>query len=153
MALTLLRIRCGGENAAEIAGLRARREDCEWDALHAWQDGVVWVRERQLSKDCSTFSAPPHNRYPSYLDPLDLLAESRRGPQFVEIVGPALHHLAALRQMSRAVVRRSERIPHGMRLLVLNVVDAVAEHLVQECPRERPEAVYGHLVLAEAHAA
>jgi len=58
--------------------------------------------------------------------------------ELVQVVGPPLHHHAALVEEPRAVVGPPERIFYRVRELVLDQVDALVQPLVEQRARNRP---------------
>src|SRR5262249_45585526 len=72
-------------------------------------------------------------------------------PQFIEIIGPSLHHLDALRPVFSCVHIRTPNIARFlMRKLTLDGIGIPATHFVQPRGRHSFEAVRGHLFLAVA---
>jgi len=63
----------------------------------------------------------------------------------VKVIGPLLHHLAALADELCPVVRRAEAIRYSVRELKLDHFRFVFQFLMQDRARHRPETVAGYL--------
>ena len=71
------------------------------------------------------------------------------GLQLVQVICPLLHHLSALRKVSRSVVRSPGRVAHGMSQLMFDEVRTKAQHFIKNRPGHRPEAMPAHFILAD----
>jgi len=90
-----------------------------------------------------SLSSPRH-----FLERQDLRARLN----LIKVIAPELHHLPPFVQVGRTVVSAAVRIAYSVRKLVLDVLRADVEHLVEYRAGHGPEAVAGHLIRAVSHA-
>ncbi len=67
-------------------------------------------------------------------------------PEPIKVIGPLLHLLQPLWQVSRPVVSPPLRIPHSVTQPLFYEVGSKTQHFTQQGPRHSTKAVHPHLI-------